>query len=279
MIFSTVLFLFYFLPIFLLAYHFTPIKHRNITALIGSIIFYIWGAPVFIFILLGSCIIDYYITYNFDKYKKPKLLLIISLILNIGMLAYFKYANFFVDNLNAFLSVAGFSAIKWIKVGLPIGISFFTFQKISYSIDIYRKRNKPLDSVSDYILYIILFPQLIAGPIIRFNEIAEQIRDRRKNETYQNKLIGFYRFIIGLSKKVLIANSVGAFADTIFNAPPESFEPVSSWIATLAYTIQIYFDFSGYSDMAIGIGRMLGFRFPENFNNPYTSKSITEFWR
>ncbi len=190
---------------------------------------------------------------------------------------YFKYANFFIENVNIFFEQFGLQPYTWTKIILPIGISFYTFQTITYAIDVYRKVHDPLDKLTDYTLYIIMFPQLIAGPIVRYNYIADQLVERK--ETYEDRLMGFYRFCIGLAKKVLIANTLGAQADLVMNMDFYSISSTTAWIGILAYTFQIYFDFSGYSDMAIGIGRMIGFRFPENFDNPYTSKSITEFWR
>ncbi len=169
--------------------------------------------------------------------------------------------------------------IQWTKLVLPIGISFYTFETITYVVDVYRRVHKPLDNFWDYQTYIILFPKLIAGPIIRYHDLADQITDRSQNDTTDDKLMGFYRFCIGLAKKVLIANHMGLQADTIFAMDYSGLGTYTAWIGILAYTFQIYFDFSGYSDMAIGIGRMIGFKFPENFNNPYVSRSITEFWR
>jgi alginate O-acetyltransferase complex protein AlgI len=199
--------------------------------------------------------------------------------LNVGLLGYFKYANFFVENVNEFLGMFGAKNIKWTAVALPIGISFFTFQKLTYSLDVYRQVHAPLKRVTDYAMYILMFPQLIAGPIVRFHEIANQIVDRAENENLNNRLTGFFRFTIGLGKKVLIANVLGEQVDLIFGTEELHFNTFTAWMGILAYAFQIYFDFSGYSDMAIGIGRMIGFRFPENFNNPYISQSITEFWR
>ena len=196
-----------------------------------------------------------------------------------GLLAYFKYANFFVDNVNAILGSIGVENVGWTAVALPIGISFYTFQKLSYSLDVYKSKHAPLENFGDYALYIILFPQLIAGPIVRFNEIADQLLDRSEHETVDDRLLGFFRFCIGLAKKVLVANVVGQVADSAFALEGDALTFYWAWIGTLAYTMQIYFDFSGYSDMAIGLGRMMGFVFPENFNNPYISSSITEFWR
>lgn len=205
--------------------------------------------------------------------------LYLSLALNLGLLLYFKYANFFVDNWNLVFSRFGFDLSNWTAVILPIGISFFTFQSLSYTIDVYRKVDRPLEKVSDYLLYIMMFPQMIAGPIVRFSSIANEIRDRHHNETYDNKISGLMRFIIGLAKKVIIANTMAVVADQVFNMPTSDLNTATAWIGVLAYTFQIYYDFSGYSDMAIGLGKMMGFTFPENFNNPYISKNITEFWR
>lgn len=213
-----------------------------------------------------------------DSTKKKKSLLTFSIIMNLGMLIYFKYANFMIENTNFILDFLEIEPISWMKVALPIGISFYTFQTLTYSIDVYRKIHAPLEKVSDYILYIMCFPQMIAGPIVRFTSIADEIIDRK--ETIDDKLAGFYRFCLGLGKKVLIANVMASQADLIFNTTNLStLSSTSIWIGTLAYTLQIYFDFSGYSDMAIGLGKMIGFNFPENFNSPYTSTSITEFWR
>ena len=208
--------------------------------------------------------------------KRYKLWL--SLFLNLGLLAFFKYANFFVDNVNALLNLGHLETITWVDIALPIGISFYTFQTLTYSIDVYRGKQKPLDKLSDYLLYIIMFPQMIAGPIVRYEEIADQIRHRV--HSYEDRLEGFYRFIMGMSKKVLLANVLGEQADKIMGlADYSGMDSGTAWVGLMAYSLQIYFDFSGYSDMAIGIGRMLGFRFPENFDNPYVSKSITEFWK
>ncbi len=210
--------------------------------------------------------------------QQKKYLLALSIMLNLGLLAYFKYANFFIENINIVLQNIGLNTLEWAEVLLPIGISFYTFQTLTYSIDVYRKVHQPLDKVSDYMLYIMMFPQLIAGPIVRFNHIADQITQRKA--TMDDRILGFYRFVIGLSKKVLIANVMGEKADAIMGtADILSLDSSTAWIGLLAYTFQIYFDFSGYSDMAIGIGRMIGFRFPENFDNPYVSGSISEFWR
>ncbi|MBL4705511.1 MAG: MBOAT family protein [Flavobacteriales bacterium] len=278
MVFSSTLFLSFFLPIFLLAYYFTPSKYRNWTALFFSLAFYAWGAPVFIFFLVGSCVFDFYLIKGFNSPNR-KTYLLFSLLLNIGLLAYFKYANFFVENMDAAL---GGNVMSWESVVLPIGISFFTFQKISYSLDVYWKKNQQLTRFNDYLLFIVLFPQLIAGPIVRFRDIAGQITDRSANENYTMRINGMFRFIIGLSKKVLIANVLAEYVheiNQVYELTPYAVTSASAWVVAIAYTFQIYFDFPGYSDMAIGLGKMIGFKFPENFNFPYLSRSITEFWQ
>ena len=281
MVFSSILFLLYFLPVFLIIYYLLPYKARNPWVLLASVIFYSWGAPDFIFIVLGSIIADFFLVkyIHINEGKTKKWLAGISVFMNVGLLAYFKYANFFIENVNELLAGLGISPAHWTAIALPIGISFFTFQKITYTVDVYRNVHAPLKRIIDYAMYILMFPHLIAGPIVRFNLVADQIENRRYNETVENRLHGFYRFIIGLSKKVLIANVLGAEADKIFALDPAGFSTGQAWAGIIAYAFQIYFDFSGYSDMAIGLALMIGFNFPENFNNPYISQSITEFWR
>lgn len=282
MVFSSIVFLLYFLPAFLVTYYFADQKYKNIVILIFSIFFYSWGAPKFIFVILGTTLIDFHMVKWMSQMQNNqyrRLLLSLSVSINLGLLFYFKYSNFFIDNVNTFLSVFGDKNIHWTKLVLPIGISFYTFETITYVVDVYRRIHKPLHNFWDYQLYIILFPKLIAGPIIRYNDLADQITDRSQNDTNDNRLAGFYRFGIGLAKKVIIANHMGQQADAIFAMNYAGLDTYTAWIGILAYTFQIYFDFSGYSDMAIGIAKMIGFKFPENFNNPYTSRSITEFWR
>ncbi len=282
MVFSSIIFLLYFLPAFLITYYFSPAKLKNIVILIFSIFFYSWGAPKFIFVILGTTLLDFHLVKWMDMSitrLKRRILLTLSVSVNLGLLIYFKYSNFFIENFNAILHTVGFAEVSWVKLILPIGISFYTFETITYVVDVYRKVHKPLTKFWDYQLYIILFPKLIAGPIIRYHDLADQITDRSANENADNRLMGFYRFVIGLAKKVLIANHMGLQADSIFYYDFNSLDTYTAWIGILAYTFQIYFDFSGYSDMAIGIGKMIGFKFPENFNNPYISGSITEFWR
>lgn len=280
MVFSSVVFLCVFLPVFLVTYYAVPIKFKNYILLLFSIIFYAWGAPNFVFILLVSLFFNFHVTSWMNKsnsYKTRKAWLVVSLCINLGLLVYFKYFNFFIDNINHLFSILNLNFVSWEKILLPIGISFFTFQSITYTVDVYKKVSPPLQKFSDYILYILMFPQLIAGPIVRFNTIAAQITSRKMLSS--NVIHGFYRFIIGLSKKVLIANIIGEQVDLIYATDPDQISSLLAWLAAFGYSFQIYFDFSGYSDMAIGIGKMLGFKFPENFDNPYISKNFTEFWR
>jgi alginate O-acetyltransferase complex protein AlgI len=284
MVFSSNIFLFFFLPIFLIAYFITPQKFRNYTLLLFSIVFYAYGAPDFVFLLVGECVINYFIVRAMGRTDgvhtvsttKKKILCALSVIMALGLLLYFKYANFFMENLNTILGWAHHEPIGWMKVALPIGISFFTFQSLTYTIDVYRGTTLPSRRLTDYVLYIMMFPQLIAGPIVRYNSVAAQIISRQS--TMEGRMTGFYRFVIGLAKKVLIANTLAQVANQAF-ALGDGLSTGAAWIGMLSYTFQIYFDFSGYSDMAIGLGRMMGFSFPENFMNPYTSRSITEFWR
>jgi alginate O-acetyltransferase complex protein AlgI len=281
MVFTSTLFLLYFLPIFLVMYAMAPYRWKNGVALAASLLFYAWGAPTFIVLLLGLLIANFYLVKHLDLSNRAplrKALLWCSLAINLGVLGYFKYANFFVENVNAFLGWTGNTALQWTAVALPIGISFFTFQSITYTLDVYWKKHARLNQLADYLLYILLFPQLIAGPIIRFNTIADEINNRKGNLTADNKLHGFYIFAIGLAKKVLIANQLGEQVDLIFSQG-NTLSTGMAWLGVLGYSMQIYFDFSGYSDMAIGLGRMMGFHFPENFKNPYTATSITDFWR
>jgi alginate O-acetyltransferase complex protein AlgI len=282
MVFSSISFLVYFLPIFLLAYHLTPNKLKNACILIFSIVFYAWGGPKFIFVILGTTFLDFFLVNKMHEAKTTKTkkqFLVLSLVMNLGLLFYFKYSNFFIENINAVLGLAGINEIKWLKIVLPIGISFYTFESVTYVVDVYRGIHKPLKNFWHYQTYILLFPKLIAGPIVRYHDIADQITDREKNYTPDVKLSGFYTFCIGLAKKVIIANTIGSQADDVFNLDNSQIDTATAWIGALAYTFQIYFDFSGYSDMAIGLCKIMGFRISENFNNPYLSTSITEFWR
>lgn len=278
MVFSSITFLVYFLPLFLLAYHLTPNKFKNACLLIFSVIFYAWGGPKFIFVILGTTFLDFYLVnamHNAKTKSGKRQFLILSLAMNLGLLFYFKYCNFFIDNVNALFG----ADIQWTKVLLPIGISFYTFESITYVVDVYRGIHKPLKNFWHYQTYIIFFPKLIAGPIVRYHDIADQITNREKNYTTDIKLSGFFIFCFGLAKKVIIANTLGMQADAVFKLAPEQIDTAAAWVGAVAYTFQIYFDFSGYSDMAIGLGKIMGFKLPENFKNPYLSFSITEFWR
>jgi alginate O-acetyltransferase complex protein AlgI len=282
MVFSSSIFLFIFLPVVLSLYFIADKKYKNIILLLSSIFFYSWGAPKFIFVILGTTFVDYFfvrLLHSSETKFKRNLFLILSLSINLGLLFYFKYSNFFIENINGILSGIGLKEIVWVKLLLPIGISFYTFESLTYVIDVYRRVHAPLKNFWEYQLYIILFPKLIAGPIIRYHDIADQIRDRFANENIENRINGFFRFIIGLSKKMLVANVLGEVADSVYTLPIEQINSSAAWIGMLCYTMQIYFDFSGYSDMAIGLALLFGFKFPENFNNPYISQSITEFWR
>ena len=281
MIFSSHIFLLCFLPVFLAVYFLVPPKGRNLVLLLASVVFYAWGAPDFILILLASTVANFYLVKAMHRAQRTamkKLWCTLAILLSLGLLAYFKYANFFVDNANALLAALGLGAMGWTKVLLPIGISFFTFQSITYVIDTYRGITAPMRRLTDYMVYIIMFPQLIAGPIVRYTDIADQITARRCLR-WEECLQGFYRFVIGLAKKVLIADVIGRTVDVVLAGDLAALDSGTAWITIAAYTMQLYFDFSGYSDMAIGLGRIMGFRFPENFDNPYTSASITEFWR
>jgi alginate O-acetyltransferase complex protein AlgI len=282
MVFSSTLFLFYFLPLFLLVYWLVPTRAKNTVALVASLLFYAWGGLNFLALFLGSVVVNFYLIRFMEAATerwKQRIFLVISIVLNVSMLFYFKYANFFLDNASAVRSYFGGPPLTWEAVVLPIGISFFTFEKLTYTIDVYRGVNKPLRSFWDFLLYIMLFPKMIAGPIVRFHEIAGQLTDRRQFDTVDEKLAGMFRFMVGLGKKVLIANVMGEQADLIFKLSPEALSIPLAWLGAVAYTFQIYFDFSGYSDMAVGLGRLMGFQFPENFNSPYVARSITEFWQ
>ncbi len=281
MVFSSILFLFYFLPVTLLLYFIVGKRFKNLVALLASVVFYAWGAPLFIFVIFASIVGDFLFARYIHRSQglKRKILLAAAISINVGILIYFKYSNFFVENVSDLMVQLGFSQIHWLKVALPIGISFFTFHEMSYIIDVYRGVKPPMKNILNYALYILFFPQLIAGPIIRFNEISDQIEDRSYQYGIDNKLVGFFRFVIGLAKKILIANVLGAEADKIMALGFDDLTTPLAWLGIVAYAFQIYFDFSGYSDMAIGLARMMGFVFPENFNNPYTAQSITDFWR
>ncbi|MBP8894290.1 MAG: MBOAT family protein, partial [Saprospiraceae bacterium] len=239
MVFSSIVFLLYFLPLFLITYFLIDKKYKNLVILFFSIAFYSWGAPKFIFVILGTTFIDFHLVKWMsatESENRRKVLLALSVSVNLGLLLYFKYSNFFIDNVNSLLGLLGGGEIKWTKLLLPIGISFYTFETITYVVDVYRKIHKPLKNFWDYQLYIILFPKLIAGPIVRYHDLADQITDRSHNENNENRLTGFYRFVIGLSKKVIIANHMGLLADTIFVQDYATMDSYTAWIGILAYT-------------------------------------------
>jgi alginate O-acetyltransferase complex protein AlgI len=279
-VFSSVIFLFMFLPVTLFVYLIVGRRLRNYFLLFASLVFYAWGETAYVLIMLLSIATNYAAGLTIDYFKdrpQAKLCLGFAVAFNIGLLSIFKYANFIVDNLNTFLSFFELPTVTLQPVHLPIGISFFTFQAMSYVIDIYRRDALVQGNPVNIGLYIALFPQLIAGPIVRFHDIAAQITHR--SIRLQDFGEGVERFIIGLGKKVLIANQVAVISDQVFALKAGALSPTVAWLGVLCYSLQIYFDFSGYSDMAIGLGRMFGFRFLENFNYPYISKSMREFWR
>jgi alginate O-acetyltransferase complex protein AlgI len=277
MVFSSLVFLLRFLPITILLYFLMPaMKAKNMVLIAASLIFYAWGEPVWVMLLVYSSVIDYVCGWFAGKYKntaKGRMFLAASLILNLGMLAFFKYCNFFVDNLNV---VPGIN-IPNTGISLPIGISFYTMQTISYTIDAYRGNVKVQKSFFNFLLFVSMFPQLVAGPIVRYADIEDQLADRKT--TLQGTYEGILRFVAGLAKKTLIANYAGSLAVRFLDGDLLTQSTPSVWFGLLCYSFQIYFDFSGYSDMAIGLGKVFGFSFPENFNYPYISQSITDFWR
>lgn len=279
MLFSSITFLFAYLPAVLLVYYISPKKLKNFVLMLFSLAFYAWGEPKYVLIMLISILVGYVMGLITDYYArrdsttKAKLTLVLSVIVNLGILFFFKYFGFFTENLN---HIPGID-IKVLNVSLPLGISFYTFQILSYSVDVYRKKVKPQKNIINLAAYITLFPQLIAGPIVRYETVAKQLEDRR--EDVDSFGVGVGRFVTGLGKKVLIANVAGEIFDNLSVLPSDENSVILSWICAVAFSLQIYFDFSGYSDMAIGLGRMFGFKFLENFNYPYISRSITEFWK
>ncbi len=279
MVFSSLLFLLRFLPAVLLCYYIVPRGLRNLVLFLFSLVFYAWGEPVYIVLMIVSILISYTGGIVIDYMKKrgrvraSKAALIISILLSLSLLLFFKYADFAIETFN-FLSG---SSIEFLQLALPIGISFYTFQTISYIVDVYRGDADVQKNIISYGAYVVMFPQLIAGPIVRYKTIDTQLRSRK--ESVEEFAQGAQRFLIGLGKKVLLANNAGALWETISALPVSDLPVLTAWLGLAAYTFQIYFDFSAYSDMAIGLGHMFGFHFLENFNYPYLSKNITEFWR
>jgi len=268
MIFSSIFFLVYFLPLVIGVYYIVHPKLKNTVLLLASLIFYAWGEPVYIGLMMFSILFNYICGLCVGKRKS---VLIISVIGNLAGLFFFKYADFFIETVNGVFSLK----IPLLKLALPVGISFYTFQAMSYVIDVYRGDAKPQKNIISFGTYIALFPQLIAGPIVRYNTIDEQLSSRKV--TAESLCKGIVIFIVGLGKKVLLANNIGMLWESMHKM--QSLSVVSSWLGIIAFALQIYFDFSGYSDMAIGLGRMFGFEFEKNFNYPYISTSITDFWR
>ena len=278
MVFSSSVFIFMFLPLSLVSYYISGKKIKNYILLLASLFFYAWGGMNYLKVLIISILINYIFGLLVDKTIDKKHLrmffLILGIILNLALLFYYKYYDFFLENINTIFNMN----LELKKIVLPIGISFFTFQGMSYIIDIYRNDGKVNKNIFSVALYISLFPQLVAGPIIKHKAVDEQIRNRKESIDYFS--YGINRFVIGLGKKIIISDMLGAISDNIFLlANSSGIDMITAWIGAICYTLQIYFDFSGYSDMAIGLGHLFGFKFPENFNYPYISRSITEFWR
>ena len=279
MLFSSTVFVFLFLPVLLILTFIIPARYRNGLLLFASIFYYAWGGPSYTALLVGSILLNYLIGRGIDKKRGTsgaKNILIIGVITNILLITIFKYSNFIIDNLNFLTALVHVKPILIKELYLPLGISFFTFQGISYIVDVYRRKTEAQKNVFALGLFISLFPQLIAGPILKYHDIAPQLFKRTIN--HELFVSGVKRFIIGLGKKVLIANTLGLPAKQIFDVPPDQLTTSVAWVGLCAFFLQLYFDFSGYSDMAIGLGRMFGFRIKENFNFPYISRSFQEFW-
>ena len=277
MLFSSITFLFLFLPVVLAVYYLVPWKVKNIALLIASLFFYAWGEPVYVVLLVLSILLNYFcardIKENENEPVKAKFNVVFAVAVNLFILGFFKYYGFLLDTINAVFS----TEIAYRELPLPVGISFYTFQAISYIVDIYRGKAQPQKNILYFALYISMFPQLIAGPIVRYDDIEAQLKHRRLS--LQRLGQGAMYFIIGLAKKTVIANSVGAVFEQISEMPAGSLSVLTAWLGAFSYAFQIYFDFSGYSDMAVGLGKMFGFEFKKNFDYPYISKSVTEFWR
>lgn len=279
MVFSSLTFMFVFLPIVLILYYIVPKKFKNLFILISGLIFYAWGEPVYVLIMIVSTLIDYtagLLIYRFDKSKTIKrICLITSLLMNLGLLGVFKYSGFIMQNIDIIFGTSLYDPNH--ALPLPIGISFFTFQSMSYTIDMYMGKIKVQKNPISFAAFVTLFPQIVAGPIVRYDDIAKELDDRTVNLDCIYE--GILKFITGVGKKVLIANNIGMLWTSVKGMETSELSVLTAWLGILAFTLQIYFDFSGYSDMAIGLGKMMGFNFPQNFNYPYQSKSISEFWR
>jgi alginate O-acetyltransferase complex protein AlgI len=279
--FHKALFLTVFLPVFLMLYGLAARRYKNPLLLAASLFFYAWCEPIFVFVILATTVFDFLLVRVMARHDgwKRKAVLSISLCMNLSLLGWFKYRLFFVSLFGGTVTAQDEDLLL---IALPLGISFYTFETITYLVDVYRRNQEPLKRFGDYLLYILLFPKLLAGPIIRYTEIAEQLKDRSQNETLENRLGGFYRICIGLGKKVLIADQLALYYTDYTLSSSIDFTALdagSAWLCLVACLFRMYFDFSGYCDIAIGLGRICGFRFPENFNNPLLSFSITEFWK
>ena len=270
MVFASITFLYYFLPVFLILYFVVPKKYKNLVLLLFSLIFYFYGEPKYILLMLIEVLFAYFMTLSLEK-NKSKSLLIVVVSFHLLLLCIFKYFNFIISNINSIFS----SNISLLNIVLPIGISFYTFQIISYEVDVYRGKVKASKNLIEFMTYVFLFPQLIAGPIVRYESVNKELKSRKV--TFDDFSSGVNRFVIGLFKKVVIANNIGELCNILVGSTEVSV--LLYWVLGISYMLQIYFDFSGYSDIAIGIGKMIGFKFPENFNYPYIADSVTNFWR
>ena len=277
MVFSSIIFMFTFLPLSLLLYYIMPRKFKNLMLLMISLVFYAWGEPVYVLLMIFTIVFDYIMALIIDRNRedkvKSKIIFIATVGVNLLILGFFKYYGFLIDNINLLFNLN----LQYTNLALPIGISFYTFQTLSYVVDVYLDKVKVQKSLISFALYVTMFPQLVAGPIVKYSDIDYQLTNRKESINKFGQ--GVDRFIIGLGKKVLLANNIGIIWTTIQGMNIDSISVLTSWIGIIAYTFQIYFDFSGYSDMAIGLGKMFGFEFIENFNYPYISTSISEFWR
>ena len=277
MVFSSILFIFRFLPIAMGIYFLTPKKLKNLSLLILSLIFYSWGEPRYFLLMIASIFVDYFISINIEKNNKNKkikiLLLAISIIFNVGILFFFKYINFFIENINSIFNMS----LNNVKITLPLGISFYTFQTMSYTIDVFLGKVKAEKNIINFGAFVCLFPQLIAGPIVKYIDISKELKNRDINLDEIQE--GIRLFILGLGSKILIENNIGSLWNEVETMGFNNISTILAWMGIIAFSLQIYFDFNGYSLMAIGLGKILGFNFPNNFNYPYESRSITEFWR
>ena len=277
MVFSSILFIFRFLPVAMLLYYIVPFKYKNFVILLLSLFFYSWGEPKYFGIMVASILVDYFVGRGIEKYKEKiklkQIFLMISICFNLGMLIFFKYSDFFIENINMIFKLD----IGLLNLTLPLGISFYTFQTMTYSIDVYRGKVKAEKNIVNFGAYVALFPQLIAGPIVKYTDVAKDLVSRSIN--FEKISVGIRLFILGLARKVLIANNIGLLWNEIQGLDISRLNSGVAILGAIAFTIQIYFDFSGYSLMARGLGLMLGFEFPENFNYPFVARSVSEFWR